>query len=267
MVIPHTIEGEYIIANNNCLNYSIIYNTNTNSFTIKNIYYVYMLPDSTYIHKSFVIKENDVNISHVTFGRITGLHFVHILTKYTSTSISYEFIYDSEDSWNKSIELIESTEIYEIYDNALANDMCSYIFCGDDKIDERRNYWYLGKWKEYTELGIKSDFDSVQASTWVKTFGIKYNIEKYEKYELLCFDEFKDIIQYYPFIDFTCDNCSKNINISETFFCINNAFNNLCIDCHTCGEHKFKNNIFKLIDNDIYKSMFVLHSKTLKNTS
>jgi len=53
---------------------------------------------------------------------------------------------------------------------------------------------------------------------WWNKLGTIYYDQKYEKDELMCFDKFKDIIKYYPFNYFKCDNCLKNINPSETFF-------------------------------------------------
>jgi hypothetical protein len=264
-VIPHVVADEYIISTCNFkCKQCIIYNINTNKFAVKNKNYRDLLPDPLVIHKSFVININNTNISYIIFGKITGLHFLHCITM----NETYDHIYNSSDDWFKSIDHIESNKLYSACDNTLAKKKCYFIFSGDSIMGDRYQYWYFGKWKKHVDIEIKSNYDfehdSEHMTQWCNKLGIIYYDKKYEKDELLNFDKFKDFIQYYPFNHFTCNNCSKIFCAHETYFHINNAFNNLCIDCYICGKYEFIDDKFKLIDDDIYKSMFILHSESLK---
>ena len=269
-VIPHKNKNEYLISNNKYSDeYTVVFNTHTSLFHVENKFFQKLLPDSFTIYKSFVnIKTNNSSTCiHMIFGRITGFHYLYCgyLTNDNSCTTFHEWIYNSEKEWNSSIDLIELNNNFKVLNETLAKEIMEYAFCGFDKLDERHNEWYYnGKWKEYTELGINSDCEFDHVSGWSNSFGEIQKINKYTMDELFSLNKFICVLKYYPYHIFECDNCCDNMFTDKTYFCKNNVILNLCKDCYDKNEHKFMDEKFELINDNIHEMIKIKCEKNHK---
>ena len=249
---PH-YPNQYLIILDQLTEY--IVGTVTNDeirYEIKEGSYRDVFPNPLQVDQSFTKTLSNGKTIYLVFGKITGLHFLHWeCCNAENTGSTYnDVIYKSEEEWQQSIELVKSKPEFHVYPKESVWGMLRYLFAADDMIDYRYEKWFLGEWKNYENLGLKSVQSFVQPSKWMMSFGELQTIEPFSDDELFTYKDFMNVIHFAPNVGFYCDHCRKYIPTQETYFAKTNRLLNLCKVCFETKVHNFEEEFETIRENN-----------------